>query len=717
MGAMVPKAESQLLTSPARLRKIDLLREKNIGKYVPLPQLVAVGDQGSGKSSLLESLTGIPFPRSQELCTRYATQITHRRDSDTSITISIIPAPNAPEDEKTSLQAYEKSVQTTLELQKQLPGILEEVNKIMGIRTNQNPTGARAFSENVVKIEKCGPDEDYLTVIDVPGIFRITDEVTTEFDKSLVLRMVQNYIRNEQTIILAVLPCTVDIATQEILEWAEKYDPSGQRTLGVLTKPDLVSERSAQNVVCNSINGKKRPLNLGYHLVRSRGGDDDAAFSDEDRDIMFKEEPWRHLPIDRLGVAALRQRLQHLLGELTDKAFPKLRAETREMLSQARNDLEKLGHSRQTEREQQQYLISVASDFQEIVRPALNADYSSSEVFDSDNFRLITAVMNLTDDFKADFMATAHTYQFLERGQDSDEDSESNEGSQPCSSSEFGRDGVLFDRFPDLDLVINREFHACPPLNGIMDWIRKAHRRSRGSELTFYSPSLFASAFRQQTSKWLALTEFFVGKVLYKIHEFIIGALEVVCSDTKVREELLSHMMDAIIRSYSDAMDQARLLVDVERGGQPYTFNNAFRETLSNLQSARAEQDLATKLKSVEFTDNDRRGRAISLSDLQDTLCDKNCGKHIAEDVHDLLKSYYEITRDRFIDNIYHQVVGHSLLFGSNSPLRLFCDKWVLSLELEKLDVIAGESFQTRVQRERLTKTIDDLNEATAILR
>ncbi|OAA33857.1 interferon-induced GTP-binding protein Mx2 [Beauveria brongniartii RCEF 3172] len=188
----------------------------------------------------------------------------------------------------------------------------------MGIRTTQNPMGTRTFSENVLKIEKCGPDEDYLTVIDVPGIFRITtDNVTTQLDKSLVLRMVQNYIQNEQTIIFAVLPDNVDIVTQEILEMAEMYDPSGQRTLRVLTKPDL-----------------------------------------------------------------------HLLGELTDRAFPKLRAETREMLSQARNDLEKLGQSRQTEREQQQYLASVASDFQDTVPPALNADYSSSEVFDIDNFRL-----------------------------------------------------------------------------------------------------------------------------------------------------------------------------------------------------------------------------------------------------------------------------------------------------------------------------------------
>ncbi|EHA57501.1 hypothetical protein MGG_10505 [Pyricularia oryzae 70-15] len=74
----------------ATLIKVDRLREL-IGTRIFLPQLVVVGDQSSGKSSVLESITGFAFPRAAELCTRYATQITCRREAYESINVTIIP--------------------------------------------------------------------------------------------------------------------------------------------------------------------------------------------------------------------------------------------------------------------------------------------------------------------------------------------------------------------------------------------------------------------------------------------------------------------------------------------------------------------------------------------------------------------------------------------------------------------------------------------------
>ncbi|KAM3460166.1 hypothetical protein NHJ6243_006212 [Beauveria neobassiana] len=714
MATPADDVQGELLTSPTRLRKIDLLRDKNIGAYLPLPQLVAVGDQSSGKSSLLEGLTGIPFPRGQGLCTRYATQITHRRESKTSINISIIPGPNASESEKLKLEEYQKSVSTTSELKDQLSSILLEVNERMGVCTSQNPKGTKTFTEDVLKIEKCGPNEDYLTVIDVPGLFEDTKHnSTTETDKAMVQSMVRKYICNDQTVILAVLPCFVDFATQKILALAEEYDPNGERTLGILTKPDLLVEESGKNVVCSLVRGEQRPLNLGYHLVRSRGGDDEGkAFSDEARDSEFKKKPWCTLPPDRLGVAALRQRLQHLLGDLTDKTFPKLRSKTRKLLRETQEQLANLGHSRQTMREQQLFLVSIASEFQRLVRAAVNADYSSSPVFDDDRFRLITNVLNATDDFKSDFTVYAHTYEFLPS---------SEEASEEESTTSEPRDDLErkpFELFPDLDGVIVRDRIEDVPKEGIMEWLKHSYYRSRGSQLIPLNPMLFSGVLREQTSGWTAQTVYYVSRVIYTIHDFFVGALEAVCSDKRAREELLSQILEQTLARYAACLQQAKFLVNVESEAHPCTLNSIFRSKLAELQSIQMEEKLTGKTKNVNlYYTEDKSEEVITMDDVLATLRDKDRGKYVAEDIHDVLKSYYEVARDRFIDTVYLQVVTHNLVSGGESPLMLFSERWVLDLEPEKLESIAGESLQKREQREMLARRIQDLTDAVAILR
>lgn len=110
-----PKHPSSNLANQLLLDKIDALRELRLGALVSLPQLVVVGDQSSGKSSVLESLTGFSFPRATGLCTRYATQITCRREADATqkkrIEVSIIPRPGADEALKARLRAFRRSVE------------------------------------------------------------------------------------------------------------------------------------------------------------------------------------------------------------------------------------------------------------------------------------------------------------------------------------------------------------------------------------------------------------------------------------------------------------------------------------------------------------------------------------------------------------------------------------------------------------------------------
>ncbi|KAI1079139.1 P-loop containing nucleoside triphosphate hydrolase protein [Whalleya microplaca] len=161
------------LGNQSLLAKIDKLRELNVGAFIPLPQLIVVGDQSSGKSSVLEGLTGFSFPRAAGLCTRYATQITCCREPQKSVAVSIIPRPDADETLKARLLQFQRGF---VEMNNsELTKLFEEANTAMGIRMSMDDDdpSLAAFSQDILKIEISGPDQTHLTVIDVPGIFRV----------------------------------------------------------------------------------------------------------------------------------------------------------------------------------------------------------------------------------------------------------------------------------------------------------------------------------------------------------------------------------------------------------------------------------------------------------------------------------------------------------------------------------------------------------------
>lgn len=91
------------------LEKIDKLFATGVGEHIPLPQIVVVGDQSSGKSSVLEALTRVPFPRDSGLCTRFASQITFRRAPVTAIFVSIIPASGSSDGHQEQVRNWSKT--------------------------------------------------------------------------------------------------------------------------------------------------------------------------------------------------------------------------------------------------------------------------------------------------------------------------------------------------------------------------------------------------------------------------------------------------------------------------------------------------------------------------------------------------------------------------------------------------------------------------------
>ena len=146
---------------------VDDLRRQGLSGIIELPQIVVCGDQSSGKfssnitkrtankctgkSSILEAITEIPFPRNENLCTRFATEIILRRESRSSISIRITPDKDRSDHEQKALKQFRRTITDFM----QLPDVMNEATKAIGLEEiGQNN---RAFSRDVLTVEISGP--------------------------------------------------------------------------------------------------------------------------------------------------------------------------------------------------------------------------------------------------------------------------------------------------------------------------------------------------------------------------------------------------------------------------------------------------------------------------------------------------------------------------------------------------------------------------------
>lgn len=195
----------------------------------------------------------------------------------------------------------------------------------MGItRDGSGPT----FSDDVLCLEVCGPDEEHLSVIDVPGIFQgVTEGLTTKEDIPMVRAMVHEYMANPRSVILLVAPANIDLANTAILDMANEVDEDGKRTLGVLTKPDIVDKGAEQDVM-DIVEGRTRKLNLGWHILKNPSQKQlmDAFYDRQSEENKFFRTvgPYKHLDNSKCGTSALKSRLQSILTNLIRREFPKV---------------------------------------------------------------------------------------------------------------------------------------------------------------------------------------------------------------------------------------------------------------------------------------------------------------------------------------------------------------------------------------------------------
>lgn len=268
-----------------------------------LPQIVVIGDQSSGKSSLLSSLFDIPFPENSGTTTRCPIIVyTKNKNTETTYTITI-------DDKKYNVKKNNFS------------------NKILEIQ--KKIIGKNHFSTTPITIEAEGYDLVDLVLVDLPGI------ISNGSGQKDVLEMITEHIEPEQSLILVVTEATKDEETAKALELARKYDPTNERTIRILTKYDMFdSEKSTENA--NKLVSTISPLSAHAIICRPKG----ESYNSEEENKILSEY---NIPKERSGVKALKQRLPLLLNDRIQRYLPILCKDIECKLRENRNNVKDIG--------------------------------------------------------------------------------------------------------------------------------------------------------------------------------------------------------------------------------------------------------------------------------------------------------------------------------------------------------------------------------------
>ncbi|XP_063079769.1 interferon-induced GTP-binding protein Mx1-like [Engraulis encrasicolus] len=327
---------------------IDNLRLMGIDDDMTLPAIAVIGDQSSGKSSVLEALSGVALPRGSGIVTRCPLMLKLRKQL-------------AGHQWKAIISYRDKTTEFTD------PSLVEDY---VSRAQNELAGDGVGICEELISLEIMSSEVCDLTLIDLPGIARVPVKGQPEDIADQIKRLIKSFIEKSETIVLVVVPCNVDIATTEALKMAQEVDPEGKRTLAILTKPDLVDRGTEKNVL-DIVNNRVIPLSKGYIVVKCRGQQQIqdriplAEATRMERDFFKQHKHFRCLlNEERATTQCLATKLSQDLIEHIKKALPGLSEQVKTELYESRKWLSECTEGPPPEPvDKKAYLIEILTTF------------------------------------------------------------------------------------------------------------------------------------------------------------------------------------------------------------------------------------------------------------------------------------------------------------------------------------------------------------------
>ncbi|KND94642.1 Dynamin-like protein 4C [Tolypocladium ophioglossoides CBS 100239] len=672
------------------LDTIDKLRDNDIGRYVELPQIIVVGDQSSGKSSVLEAISRVRFPSKSTLCTRFATELVLREADE-------------PRMEK-KLAEFNK-VRTEL---CELSNIIKEATDYMGI-----DGGSNSFSRHTLRVKISGPGVPQLTMVDLPGFYDSSGKNQLAEHRSIVSELAAEYMERESSIILAVVSAKSDPVMQQVLEETRRYDERGQRTLGIITKPDRLERGELEEEFLQLLrNNKSSPrfLKHGWHVLCNRGEGEPADFDTRDKTEaeLFHSHPWSELPDMNKGIASLREKLSRVLLMHIASKLPHVTMRIEQLIDDRQHSLADLGEPRIKTGDYLRHLEGIASDFTRLTVQAVGGDEKNSaffgEICPGSELDMAGGRRNL----RAHVRSQNRAFVAIMR---------------KCGAKRVirWRDGKDKEAWVQADIPGELEhlaacYSAKEPVSVSQDeleeLIHKWAMASRGTELPgVYSSKMALTLFEDQAEPWEGIATRHVELIVEAAESLVKEILQFITGDDdEMREKVMTSFVAPFFKDRRAGVKLQEVLPRLQKTSFPLALEEVFQERASGRAWRRLQRQ-------VHELDQDPTNVQISAGvkrALQNPLFAQDAinaqqGKVQEwgiERVLDYMTEYYGMTLETFMTNVIILAVENQLM--SRIP-DIFTMSKIVRLEEDELKRLAGESEDVQATREDIQRDLDKL--------
>ncbi|EGW31954.1 uncharacterized protein SPAPADRAFT_152200 [Spathaspora passalidarum NRRL Y-27907] len=312
---------------------------------VDLPQITVVGSQSSGKSSVLENIVGRDFlPRGTGIVTRrpLVLQLINRRAGHSNNDlININSTKENGEVSENNADEWGEFLHLPNKKFYNFEEIRNEIVRETDAKTGKNlgispvPINLRIYSPHVLT----------LTLVDLPGLTKVPVGDQPKDIERQIRDMIMKFISKPNAIVLSVNAANTDLANSDGLKLAREVDPEGARTIGVLTKVDLMDEGTD---VIDILAGRVIPLRFGYVPVINRGQKDiesnktiREALKDERQ--FFENHPSYRAKAQFCGTPYLAKKLNGILLHHIKGTLPDIKMRIEHSLKKYQQELTLLG--------------------------------------------------------------------------------------------------------------------------------------------------------------------------------------------------------------------------------------------------------------------------------------------------------------------------------------------------------------------------------------